>query len=155
MIDPTSGSFTLPGEAGYEALTLTLAGRWGADAVRDSDGTTLSDSILKTGLSVYATLCVIRKHNEWIMEHPDCRQQTILSTFPRVCDGEPLPIGLMAVYDRTAGEPLPAGDWTYDPDTRSVTVRGKAFHSYTVSFFAWRIWEEISMYNHTTNGWNS
>lgn len=29
-----------------------------------------------------------------------------------------------------------------------------AFHSYTVSFMAYRIWEEISMYNHTTNNWD-
>ena len=37
------GDFTLPGEAGYEALTLALAQRWGADVIRDSDGTVLSD----------------------------------------------------------------------------------------------------------------
>ena len=27
------------------------------------------------------------------------------------------------------------------------------WHKYTVSFLAYRIWEEISMYNHTTNNW--
>ena len=36
------GDFTLPGEAGYEELTLRLAKKWGADVVRDSDGTQLS-----------------------------------------------------------------------------------------------------------------
>ncbi|MBQ9911193.1 MAG: hypothetical protein IJM50_06825, partial [Lachnospiraceae bacterium] len=30
------GGFTLPGEAGYEQLTLRLAERWGADCIRDS-----------------------------------------------------------------------------------------------------------------------
>ena len=40
------GSFTLPGEAGYEDLTLKLADRWGADAIRDCDGTVLSDKIV-------------------------------------------------------------------------------------------------------------
>ena len=39
----TTGSFTLPGEAGYEELTLKLAKKWGADVIRDSDGTVLSD----------------------------------------------------------------------------------------------------------------
>lgn len=34
-----TGSFTLPGEAGYEDLTLRLAQKWGADTIRDSDGT--------------------------------------------------------------------------------------------------------------------
>lgn len=28
------------------------------------------------------------------------------------------------------------------------------FPKYTVSFLAYRIWEEISMYNHTTNNWD-
>ncbi len=53
MDERKSGSFTLPGEAGYEALSLALAGRWGADAIRDSDGTTLSDSILNAGFSIF------------------------------------------------------------------------------------------------------
>jgi beta-D-galactosyl-(1->4)-L-rhamnose phosphorylase len=35
------GDFTLPGEAGYEDLTLELAKRWGADAIRDGGGTML------------------------------------------------------------------------------------------------------------------
>jgi hypothetical protein len=43
----TSGSFTLPGEAGYEALTLRLAKKWGADTIRDSDGTQLSPEITR------------------------------------------------------------------------------------------------------------
>ena len=33
------GGFTLTGEAGYEKLTLELAKKWGADVIRDSDGT--------------------------------------------------------------------------------------------------------------------
>lgn len=32
------GGFTLPGESGYEELTLK-GGKWGADVIRDSDGT--------------------------------------------------------------------------------------------------------------------
>ena len=37
----TKGDFTLPGESGYEQLTLRLAEKWGADVIRDSDGTKL------------------------------------------------------------------------------------------------------------------
>ncbi len=175
MDDRKTGSFTLPGEAGYEALTLSLAKRWGADAVRDCEGTLLSDDILRAGFQIYATVCVIRNHNRWIAAHPDCRQQCILSTSPRVCVGETLAVPLMAdffkeqfqindgpdafcrwqVYDRTEGAALLAEDWEYRAESESVLIRGKAWHSYTVSFFAWRVWEEISMYNHTTNRWDS
>lgn len=36
-----------------------------------------------------------------------------------------------------------------------MTVAGiTPFHTYTVSFLAYRIWEEISMYNHITNHWD-
>ena len=49
MTDFHHGGFTLPGEAGYEQLTLELARRWGADVIRDSDGTQLSDEIIAAG----------------------------------------------------------------------------------------------------------
>ena len=50
------GDFTLPGEAGYEKLTLELAEKWGADVIRDSDGTKLSPEIAEAGYrpGVYA-----------------------------------------------------------------------------------------------------
>ena len=45
MTAELTGGFTLPGESGYEELTLKLAKKWGADVIRDSDGTALSDKI--------------------------------------------------------------------------------------------------------------
>ena len=46
-------------------------------------------------------------------------------------------------------------DWSYDKEKGSVSLSGIIpFHKYTVSFLAYRIWEEISMYNHTTNHWD-
>ena len=46
------GDFTIPGESGYEELTLRLAEKWGADCVRDSDGTVLSNEIIDAGYKV-------------------------------------------------------------------------------------------------------
>ncbi|MDE6621620.1 MAG: hypothetical protein K2K74_14280, partial [Lachnospiraceae bacterium] len=57
------GSFTLPGEAGYEKLTLPLADKWGADVICESDVTVLSDEITKAGYGIYSTICIIRDHN--------------------------------------------------------------------------------------------
>lgn len=165
----------MPGEAGYEDLTLQLAKKWGADVIRDSDGTELSPEIVNAGYGIYSTVCLIRDHNEWIKAHPQARQQCFLMTEPRVATaGEELKIPVMAdffaeqfevndsaealrwwqVYDRTADEPVAETGWEYDRATQTVTLAGAAdWHEYTVSFLAYRIWEEISMYNHTTNHW--
>ena len=82
----SKGGFTLPGESGYEKLTLELAERWGADVIRDSDGTVLSDEILNSGYGIYSTICIIRDHNEWAKKNPDKLQQTFLMTQPKTAD---------------------------------------------------------------------
>ena len=172
----TSGGFTLPGESGQEKLTLELAEKWGADVIRDSDGTKLSDEILDAGYDIYSTLCIIRDHNEWAKQHPECLQQSFLSTDPVIAAEGPLTVRPMAgffaeqfrindrpeamrywqVWDRTADKPLPAGAWRWDASAGTVTVAEPVpFHAYTVSFLAWRLWEEINMYNHVTNHWTS
>ena len=172
--DFRQGGFTLPGEAGYEQLTLELARKWGADVIRDSDGTKLSGEILEAGYRIYSTICIIRQHNEFASAHPDAQQQTFLYSQPVTAEGETLVIDPMAgyfdeqfqlndsadampywqVWDRTAGILVPAGQWACEGG--KVTVTGCApWHEYSVSFLAWRIWEEINMYNHTTNSWTS
>ena len=169
-----AGGFTLPGEAGYEALTFKMAEKWGADVIRDSDGTNLSQDIIDGGYGIYSTICLIRDHNEWAKEHLDMQQQTFLMTQPKVAKGGEVEFGLMddffegqfqvnsskealgywQLYDRTANREVPSGQWKYDEKTRVLTAEGLTpWHKYTVSFLAYRIWEEISMYNHTTNHW--
>ncbi len=76
MSETEKGSFTLPGESGYEELTLQLAKRWGADMIRDSDGTVLSDELINAGYGIYSTICLIRDHNQWANAHPQQLQQT-------------------------------------------------------------------------------
>ena len=168
------GGFTLPGEAGYEALTLRLAETWGADVIRDSDGTKLSPEIAEAGYRIYSTLCVIREHNAFALAHPETQQQTFLLSDAVTAEGdrvsiEPLKgyfteqfevndspdaMAYWEVWDRTAGVRLPRDSWTYRDG--AVRVRGCVpYHRYTVSFLCWRIWEEINMYNHTTNHWQS
>lgn len=174
MTEKMTGGFTLPGEAGYEDLTLQLAKKWGADVIRDSDGTELSEEIVNSGYGIYSTICIIRDHNAWAKEHPQYLQQSFLMTQPVLATDSSLSIHLMKdffeeqfkvndradslkyweVYDRTSEEKLAAGNWSYDANTGDVTISDvKPFHCYTVSFLAYRIWEEISMYNHVTNNW--
>jgi 1,3-beta-galactosyl-N-acetylhexosamine phosphorylase len=170
----TTGAFTLPGESGYEALTLALAERWGADVIRDSDGTQLSDEIINAGYGIYSTLCIIRDHNEWASQNLNKLQQSFLITHPKIAVEDYISIYLMEdffaeqfrvndskeafkywqVFDRTTGEEVPKEQWNYERESGNVVITGIApWHKYTVSFMVYRIWEEISMYNHTTNHW--
>ncbi len=168
-----TGGFTLPGEAGYDELTLNLARRWGADSIRDSDGTRLSEKIANSGYDIYSTICVIRDHNEWANQNRDKLQQTFLYSFPQMATKTNLSIRLLdgyseeqfaindtaaslrywQVFDRSAECELPREDWDYHNGV--VTLRSATpFHRYSVNFLAYRIWEEISMYNHITNHWD-
>ena len=170
----TQGGFTLPGEAGYESLTLQMAKYWGADVIRDSDGTRLSQDIVDAGYQIYSTICIIREHNEFAMQHPETQQQCFLSSDPVTAVSGTVTIDPLAgyfdeqfqlndsadalpfwqVWDRTENRLIPRECWSLDQG--KVTVRGcTPWHRYTVSFLCWRIWEEINMYNHTTNHWTS
>jgi beta-D-galactosyl-(1->4)-L-rhamnose phosphorylase len=174
-VSKLQGGFTLPGEAGYEDLTLKLAKKWGADVIRDSDGTVLSDDILNAGYDIYSTICIIRDHNAWAKENKDKLQQTFLITSPVTAKENTLSIDLLKdffkeqfslndkeaafkywqVYDRTLGKEVDKSLWKYEKATGTVEIlKATPFHNYTVSFLAYRIWEEISMYNHTTNHWD-
>lgn len=168
------GRFTIPGESGCEKLTLELANRWGADVVRDSDGTELSKEILDAGMDVYSTICIIRGHNGWAKENKDKLQQTFLATEPKTATKEELSVDIMEdffeeqfavndsplafsywqVWDRTEGKLVEKELWKWEKETGKVIIQTVPWHRYSVSFLAYRIWEEISMYNHVTNNWN-
>lgn len=167
------GSFTIPGESAYEKLTLELADKWGADVVRDSDGTELSSELLESGMEIYSTICLIREHNEFAFAHPQFQQQTILESFPVMAKDRTLQIELLKgysrdqfeindsneslllwqVFNRTTNKKISCSDWNYKNGL--VTINNADPYSvYSVDFFVWRIWEEISMYNHVTNSWD-
>ncbi|WP_167958465.1 1,3-beta-galactosyl-N-acetylhexosamine phosphorylase [Anaerosporobacter faecicola] len=174
MVFDEKGSFTLPGEAGFEKLTLDLAKKWGADVIRDSDGTKLSDQITQSGYGIYSTICIIRDHNEWAKEHMDQLQQTFLMSKMEIAKEHYLVIHLLKgyfteqfilndeedalrywqVFDRTINKEVPRYLWTYEKEAGNIVVQStKPFHEYSVNFLAYRQWEEISMYNHVTNDW--
>lgn len=167
-------SFTLPGESGYEALTLKMAEKWGADVIRDSDGTQLSDEIINSGYGIYSTICLIRSDNEWAKQNKDKLQQNFLMSFPVMAEGDTVTISPLKgffteqftidthtdakefwqVFDRTTQKEIPLSDWEFHASSGLVTIKNtKKYHYYTVNFLAIRLWEEISMYNHITNNW--
>lgn len=172
--DLTHGDFTLPGEAGHEQLTLRLAKKWGADTIRDSDGTQLSPEIVQSGYAIYSTVCLVRSVQPWARVNRDKPQQNFLMSFPVVAEKARTTITLLAgyyteqfvvnfgdspkrwwqVFDRTTGREVPKSKWSVNERKGTVTIGGTVpGHRYTVNFLAFRIWEEISMYNHLTNNW--
>lgn len=173
-MNTVKGRVTLPAEKGMEKEVLELAKKWGIDAVRDSDGTKLSDEIINMGFDVYSTLCLVREDNEWAKANRDCLQQIYLLSEPSIAENETVEIELMKNYykeqfevdsvhdpktwwqvvDRTTGEVVPSCGWSFDKENGKVKVTSaKKWHKYTVSFLAYQIWEPVSMYNHKTNGW--
>lgn len=173
-IDLTKGSFTIPGEEGYEKLTLDLAEKWGADCIRDSDGTQLPESITNSGYDIYSTICLVRSVNDWAKQNIDKLQKNFLMSYPVIAESdtamiEPLkgffreqfilnefddPKEWWQVHDRTTGELVGVSDWDVDLEKGIVTIKNAVpYHKYTVNFSVVRIWEEISMYNHITNDW--
>jgi len=172
----SSGRVTLPAEKGMEKEVLELASKWGIDAVRDSDGTEMSEEILKMGFEVYSTLCLIREDNEWAKGNRDCLQQIYLMSDYYTAASDVVEIYPMEHYyseqfeidnfhdpkkwweviDRTTGEVVDPGLWSFDREKEVVIIRNaKKWHRYTVSFLAYQIWEPVSMYNHKTNDWKT
>lgn len=49
----STGRFTLPSEENFAEKTKELAELWGADAIRNSDGTHLDESVLALGKKIY------------------------------------------------------------------------------------------------------
>ena len=174
MKEITRGRVTIPTDMDVVPETLQLLDRWGADAIRDCDGTDFPQELKDTGAKVYATYYTTRKDNTWAKANPDEVQQCyIMTAFYTAAEG-PLSIPLMKgispelmqpntrdgitrwweVVDRTTGEPIPAAAWRYDESTGCVVIeKPVAYHEYTVSFLAYLIWDPVHMYNAVVNDW--
>ena len=170
----TKGRVTLPSESNFLNETKEMLGRWGADALRDSDGTKLDAATKALDAKIYTTYFVARGHNEFAQEHMDECQQMLLMSKHNVATENTVTIDFLDGYyreqvvadyvhdpkkwweviDRTTGEVVPVSCWEVDQDKDLVTIKDAVpFHEYTVSFFVYAIWDPTQMYNHITNNW--
>ena len=168
------GRVTIPTDVDVVPETLELVKRWGADAIRDCDGTDFPEALKGVGAKVYSTYYTTRKDNAWAKANPDEVQQCYIMTGFYTATGETLSIPLMKgisdelmavntrddikrwweVMDRTAGTPVDPAQWDYDEASGCVVIRNpEAYHDYTVSFLAYLIWDPVHMYNAVTNDW--
>ena len=167
------GRVTIPTDLDVIQETIELADKWGADAVRDCDGTDFPVELKDVGLKVYSTYYTTRKDNKWAKANPDEIQQMYLMTPFYTADGNVLRVHLMKglypdmlkpnsvdditrwweVVDRSTGEVVPAGQWEYDEEQGDVIIQTTPFHDYTVSFLAYILWDPVHMYNAVVNDW--
>ena len=164
---------TIPTDLDVVPETLEILKKWGADAIRDCDGTDFPQQLKDADAKIYSTYYTTRKDNAWAKANPDEVQQCYIMTGFYTAPGDTVTIPLMKgispelmqvntndditrwweVMDRTTGQPVPPEQWSYADG--SVTVQAVPFHEYTVSFLAYLIWDPVHMYNATTNGWTN
>ena len=168
-----TGRVTIPTDLDVVPETLEILKKWGADAIRDCDGTDFPQQLKDADAKIYSTYYTTRKDNAWAKANPDEVQQCYIMTGFYTAPGDTVTIPLMKgispelmqvntndditrwweVMDRTIGQPVPPEQWSYADG--SVTVQAVPFHEYTVSFLAYLIWDPVHMYNATTNGWTN
>ena len=168
-----TGRVTIPTDLDVVPETLEILKKWGADAIRDCDGTDFPQELKDADAKIYSTYYTTRKDNAWAKANPDEVQQCYIMTGFYTAPGDTVTIPLMKgispelmqvntndditrwweVMDRTTGQPVPPELWSYADG--SVTVQAVPFHEYTVSFLAYLIWDPVHMYNATTNGWTN
>ena len=176
MKENSRGRVTIPTDVDVVPETLELLKRWGADAIRDCDGTDYPEELKTVDAKVYSTYYTTRKDNAWAKANPDEIQQMYIMTPFYTAVADEISIHLMnhlypdmlkvndhdditrwwEVIDRTTGEVVPVSDWSYDSESGDVTIHNaKEFHDYTVSFLAYIMWDPVHMYNAVTNGWTN
>ena len=150
-MERNKGRVTIPTDVDVVPETLELLKRWGADAIRDCDGTDFPEALKGVGAKVYSTYYTTRKDNAWAKANPDEVQQCYIMTgFYSAADG-PLSIPLMQgisdelmavntrddkkrwweVMDRTAGVPVDGAQWDYDEQSGCVVIPNPIpFHDY-------------------------
>ncbi len=168
-----TGRVTIPTDLDVVPETLEILKKWGADAIRDCDGTDFPQELKNADAKIYSTYYTTRKDNAWAKANPDEVQQCYIMTGFYTAPGDTVTIPLMKgispelmkvndhdditrwweVMDRSTGQPVPPEQWRYADG--SVTVQAVPFHEYTVSFLAYLIWDPVHMYNATTNGWTN
>jgi 1,3-beta-galactosyl-N-acetylhexosamine phosphorylase len=168
-----TGRVTIPTDVDVVPQTLELMKKWGADAIRDCDGTEFPQELKDTGAKIYSTYYTTRKDNKWAKANLDEVQQMYLMTPFCTAVEEMLKINLMKglypdmlavnskdytrwweVIDRTTGEIVETSKWEYDEEKGNVVIsKARPFHDYTVSFLAYIMWDPVHMYNAVVNNW--
>lgn len=170
------GRVTIPGQEGMDEEIKELVKKWGADAIRNSDGTELPESLTQLTDKVYATYKLCRNDQEWAKAHPEELQQIYVMSDHHTATSDYLEISIMdgfydkqlkvnthddpkewwEVIDRTSGQVIQTHQWNYDKKSGFVKIcEAKPWHDYTVNFLAYIIWDPVHHFNHRSNQWTT
>lgn len=160
---------TIPTDESFIEGTKRIAKLWGADAVRDCDGTTLPKNAQELAEKVYNTYFIVRGDNDWARQHPEEAHRTFLLSERTTATSTQLVIDPMQdylddqihpdvdqlkrwqVWDRTTN--TLHVDWTLQKDNTVLICNATPFHEYTVTFMAYLTWHPVQIYNYITNNW--
>ena len=164
------GRVTIPTDKNFIDGTKKYIKLWGADAIRDCDGTDLPDNARSIATNVYKTYFLARGNNDWAYSHYEYLQNAALISDRVLAEGERLSINPLAhysteqlalnedsvaywqVFDRTSGKEIKT--WKYNAKVGCVEIeKAIPMHEYTVNFFAKILWDATQIYNYKTNGW--
>ena len=175
-MEKKKGRVTIPTDLDMVKETQNIMDEWGADAIRDCDGTEFPQELKDTGAKIYATYYTTRKDNTWAKENPDEIQQMYIMSSFHTATSDKLEIHLMdhlypdmlkvnthdditrwwEVIDRTTGKIVPTTKWSYKEENGNVVIQpAELFHEYTVSFLAYIMWDPVHMYNAVVNEWKN
>ena len=164
------GRVTIPTDENFIEGTKKYIKRWGADAVRDCDGTELPKNANELAEKVYKTYFLVRGDNDFAYGDDKRMQNIALISERATAFSTRLEIDLLKslfdqqiqvnttnhkkywqVIDRTTGEEI--DDWEYIGNNIVVVNNAKLMHEYTVNYFGYSLWDATQVYNYTCNGW--
>lgn len=162
------GRVTIPTDDSFVEGTKEIAELWGADAVRDCDGTTMPKNAKELAEKVYNTYFVVRGDNDWGRKHPEEAPRAFLSSIKVTPNTDEVSIDVQKgyhpdqvkpdienikywqVFDLTTGEEIK--DFSISGNIVKI-VKIPAFHEYVVYFLARITWHPTQVYNWITNNW--
>ena len=133
----TKGRVTIPTDLDVIPETLKMLDEWGADAIRDCDGTEFPAELKNTGAKIYATYYTTRKDNAWAEQNPEEIQQEYLISNRVTARSEKLCIRLMEGFHTQQLKVNTLDDpkrwWEVIDRTTSETVDTKYLVQYDLS----------------------
>lgn len=166
------GRVTIPTDENFVEGTKKYVKEWGADAVRDCDGTELPKNVGELAEKVYKTYFIVRGDNDFAYESDAHMQNIAMISERATAFSETLEIDLLKslfeeqikvnltdykkywqVFDRTTGRELSVDEWEYIGDNKVLVKKAEKMHEYTVNYFGYSLWDATQVYNYTCNGW--